>query len=182
MSLTTMVPFIKPGIPRLKLFDVKEGRTSKSNFKGKDKLFSDNLTIREGILKYNQEAKIKNFRQKNSEQKWNATIFDKSEAMNISNNPELKIEWKDKEITAIDIDSDLKKSIIEIETPKNRKIYSGNINERNKGKHLISEIQPYGDHVNYNPYKLKHLKANRMAKSRRYRTNNNRSHVTYQKR
>lgn len=96
MTLTNLVPFIKPGIPKLTLINTKKNNISKWNFKGKDRLFHDNLIIREGILTYNQKVKnnperVQNRKEslKTPEKHSNIPIWSKRETLNISNNPEL---------------------------------------------------------------------------------------------
>ena len=107
MSITTLVPFIKIGVPRLSEFDI---RISKLNEKGvskknkgqlySSKIFQSNFELREEIYRWQEEyldhSQINQSQQAipeiNEKDSIAILIDDKAESNNIMNNPEIKRE------------------------------------------------------------------------------------------
>jgi hypothetical protein len=128
MAITTLVPFIKSGIPRLSEFDVKEAKLWEKEYFKKhklnsfsSKLFSENLVIRDEILRqYRATPQEKhldhspfNLTPEKSHSDKNIKIEDKKEFTNISNNPEIKNDENRCSNSNIDIEAELKKSVDE---------------------------------------------------------------------
>lgn len=120
LTITTLVPFIKPGIPRLSEYDVKEAKIAeKDHLKGKGKhyvpsqrMFIDNFLIRDQILKFKceREKQAKSQAVKSPTPLPNLDMGEKHETMNLTMNPELH-NATEGDSSNIDIESELKKSI-----------------------------------------------------------------------
>lgn len=114
MAITTLVPFIKPGVPRLSSFDVKEAKMYEKDAKNRklvsSKLFMDNLIIREEIINFHLSHQNNTLREKSKTPNPNLTmkIEDRKEMNNIANNPELKNSTENGNNSMVDIESDLK--------------------------------------------------------------------------
>lgn len=114
MAITTLVPFIKPGVPRLSSFDVKEAKLYEKDAKNRklvsSKLFMDNLIIREEIVNFRSSHQNNTLREKSKTPNPNfiMKIEDRKEMNNIINNPELKNSTENENSSMVDIESDLK--------------------------------------------------------------------------
>ena len=105
MSITTLVPFIKVGIPRLSEFDIKVAKLNEKEFLRKQKktpfnskIFEYNMELRDEIYKYHEDniekSQVDQSQQAvpeiNEKDSIAILIDDKKESSNIMNNPELK--------------------------------------------------------------------------------------------
>ncbi|CAI2364538.1 unnamed protein product [Moneuplotes crassus] len=159
MMTATFIPFIKPGIPRFQI-NQKEICQAKINFKKKEKLFIENICLRDNIISYNsrnnKETPIKN------------------ETSNISHHPELN-DLKAESGNNNEIDEELDKSITQINSSMKDPAQ----------KQAISPIQPCKEYNHYsqsgNPYNTRHPKPKRYVRNTNFRVQNNKSQAQYQR-